>query len=52
LNDAVSSLQGGDAPELVAVNLQEAKERLEEIFGKMTNDDILERIFSNYCIGK
>ena len=52
LSDAASSLQGGHAPELVAVNLQEAKERLEEIFGKMTNDDILERIFSNYCIGK
>jgi tRNA modification GTPase len=52
LSDAVSSLQGGNAPELVAVNLQEAKERLEEIFGRMTNDNILERIFSNYCIGK
>jgi tRNA modification GTPase len=52
LNDAVSSLQVGDAPELVAVNLQAAKERLEEIFGKMTNDNILERLFSNFCIGK
>ena len=52
LSDAASSLQGGHAPELVAVNLQEAKERLEDIIGKMTNDNILERIFSNYCIGK
>jgi tRNA modification GTPase len=52
LTDAVSALQCGNAPELVAVNLQEAKERLEEIFGKMTTDDILERIFNNYCIGK
>ena len=52
LSDAVSSLQGWNAPELVAVNLQEARERLEEIFGKITNDNILERIFSSYCIGK
>jgi tRNA modification GTPase len=52
LTDAVSSLRGGNAPELVAVNLQEAKERLEEIFGKITNDNILERIFSSFCIGK
>lgn len=52
LSDAVSSLQGGYAPELVAVNLQEAKERLEEIIGKITNDDMLERIFTKFCIGK
>ena len=52
LDDAVTSLQNRYAPELVAINLQEANERLEEIVGKMTNDDILERIFSHFCIGK
>jgi tRNA modification GTPase len=52
LGEAVSSLQNRCAPELVAVNLQEAQERLEEITGRFTNEDILEHIFRNFCIGK
>ncbi len=52
LADAVTSLKSKCAPELVAVNLQEAKEKLEEITGSVTNDDILERIFTQFCIGK
>jgi tRNA modification GTPase len=52
LSDAVTSLQSRHAPELVAINLQEAKERLEEIVGKITTDQILEQVFSSFCIGK
>jgi tRNA modification GTPase len=52
LSDAVTSLQNRYAPELVAINLQEAMERLEEVVGKTTNQNILERIFSTFCIGK
>jgi tRNA modification GTPase len=46
---ALSEMQ---APELVAVNLQQAKENLEEITGAIGDLDILERIFSQFCIGK
>jgi tRNA modification GTPase len=49
---AIGALRNRHAAELVAVNLQEAKDRLEEIIGTITNDDILERIFSEFCIGK
>ncbi len=52
LRDAANSLDGGVAAEFVAVNLQAARERLEEIIGKVTSEDILERIFRNFCIGK
>lgn len=52
LAEAVTSLKNQSAPELVAVNLQAVKERLEEITGAVTNDDILERIFTQFCIGK
>ena len=52
LAEAARGLENRRAGELVAVNLQEAKERLEEITGAVTNDDILERIFSDFCIGK
>jgi tRNA modification GTPase len=52
LSEAVNSVENGDAAEFVAVSLQAARERLEEITGKITNDDILERVFSQFCIGK
>lgn len=40
------------SPEIAAVDLQQARADLEEIIGVVTNDEILERIFSNFCIGK
>ena len=40
------------APEFVAIDLNEAREALEEITGIIKSNDILERIFSNFCIGK
>jgi tRNA modification GTPase len=52
LSRAADALRVRHAAEFVAVNLQEAKERLEEIVGTVTSDDILERIFSQFCIGK
>ena len=52
LKRAMTTLGEGGAPEFVAVDLNEAREALEEIIGKVTNDDILERIFRDFCIGK
>ena len=52
LRKATKALAENMPPEIVAVDLQEAKEGLEEIVGVVTNDNILERIFSNFCIGK
>jgi tRNA modification GTPase len=52
LQAAASDLASGFAPELVAVNLNDAREALEEIIGLVNSDYILERIFSQYCIGK
>lgn len=52
LAEAILALTSGLPPEMVAVDLQEAREGLEEIIGAMTNDSILERIFSKFCIGK
>jgi tRNA modification GTPase len=39
-------------PETVAFDLRDALDSLEEISGKTTTEDILNRIFSNFCIGK
>ena len=42
-----------DAPfEIPALELREALDALGEIVGKVSTDEILERIFSEFCIGK
>jgi len=46
---AVSSSR---APELIAVDLRAALQALGEITGETTAEDILERIFASFCIGK
>ena len=52
LDNALESLRQNRAAEFVAADLNEAKAALEEIVGVVANDDILERIFSDFCIGK
>lgn len=52
LDQAALSLGENFAPEFIAVDLNEARKALEEITGLIDNDNILERIFANFCIGK
>jgi tRNA modification GTPase len=52
LADAVLALSEMRPPELVAVTLEQARESLEEVIGLVRNEDILELIFSKFCIGK
>jgi tRNA modification GTPase len=52
LSHAAISLRESYAPEFVAMDLNEARIALEEITGIIQSDDILERIFANFCIGK
>jgi tRNA modification GTPase len=52
LATAIEALERWDPPEIVAVNLQEARESLEEVIGIVTSEDVLERIFVNFCLGK
>lgn len=49
---ARSELQTSKALELVAEELRQTQLALDEITGKFTNDDLLGRIFSQFCIGK
>jgi tRNA modification GTPase len=52
LAEAASALSQMGLTELVAVTLQQARESLEEIVGIVHTDDVLERIFSKFCLGK
>jgi tRNA modification GTPase len=50
--DAVEGFKAGRPAELVAVDLKEALDALGEIIGVVTTDEILDQIFSRFCIGK
>lgn len=39
-------------PELLSIEIQEAQRAIGEITGETTPDDVLDRIFSTFCIGK
>lgn len=49
---AITSLKDGQSGEFVSVDLRAALDALGEITGVVTTDDILNNIFSNFCIGK
>ncbi len=52
LSHARSSLDGNLSAEFLAVDLRAGVQRLGEVTGEVTTDDILDRIFSEFCIGK
>ena len=49
---AHSALTEKKAGELVAEDLRQAQNHLNEITGEFTSDDLLGKIFSSFCIGK
>ncbi len=52
LKGAGSKIAGDESPEIVAFDLRQAAGALEEITGRVYNEDILGKIFSKFCIGK
>lgn len=52
LISAKNSIQNRLTGEFIAVDLRNAENALGEIIGKVTSDDILNNIFSKFCIGK
>jgi tRNA modification GTPase len=48
----LSSIERDAQIELLSVDLRDAADALGEIIGSVTPDDVLERIFSDFCIGK
>ena len=52
LEDAMESVHADLSGEFVAMDVRGALDALGEITGAVTTDDILDRIFSEFCIGK
>jgi tRNA modification GTPase len=41
-----------DPPEILALELRTALDELGELVGAVYTDDLLDRVFSRFCIGK
>jgi tRNA modification GTPase len=52
LRRAVSGFKEKNPLEIVALELRDSLDRLGEIVGAVTTEDILDSIFKNFCIGK
>jgi tRNA modification GTPase len=52
LAKAQQSLTAGLSPEYAAFDLRQAVESLDEIAGRNLSEEILDEIFSTFCIGK
>ena len=52
LTHAIASLDAKMPSELIALDLRGSLDAVGEIVGKTTTEDILDRIFSQFCIGK
>lgn len=52
LQRARQSLEAGMDHEIIALDLREALDALGEIVGRVTTNDILHRIFAEFCVGK
>lgn len=52
INEARQLVSFGDSEELVATELRIALDALGQIAGVVHNEDVLDRVFSRFCIGK
>lgn len=52
IHSFIKNLKKGVSPEFLAVDLRDGLDALGEIIGITTPEDILNRIFSSFCIGK
>jgi len=49
---AAKEIRNGTPIELIAIDIQEAIDRLGEIIGVSVREDVIDQIFSRFCIGK
>ncbi|MFA5338583.1 MAG: tRNA uridine-5-carboxymethylaminomethyl(34) synthesis GTPase MnmE [Candidatus Omnitrophota bacterium] len=52
LTEAIKAVDGKLSPELIAIELRESLDCIGEMVGETVTDDILDKVFSQFCIGK
>lgn len=50
--NAIQAMNDGLELDLVTIDLQDAYTSLKEILGEVSRDDLLDTLFSNFCLGK
>ncbi|WP_102268290.1 tRNA uridine-5-carboxymethylaminomethyl(34) synthesis GTPase MnmE [Massilicoli timonensis] len=52
MTQAITAMEAGMELDLVAIDIQEAYSALKEILGEVHREDLLDALFSNFCLGK
>lgn len=52
LEDAIRSLKEGMPVDMASIDLERALDLLDEVTGRSFREDLLDTIFSNFCVGK
>ena len=52
LKHAVKSIDAGFELDLTEIDLKEALEALSEITGEDASEEVIDRVFKNFCVGK
>ena len=52
LEEALETLGWGQTLDAVSVNIEEALDALGELTGRTAREEIVDRIFSRFCVGK
>ena len=52
MQDAVNALEEGQELDLITIDLEDAWHDLREIMGEGSREDLLDEIFSRFCLGK
>ena len=52
LREALVGLGSGEPPELLSARLGDVLDRLDQIEGRHSPEDLLDRIFGSFCLGK
>lgn len=52
LNASMEALRAGASLDIAALHLREAAEAIGEMTGEIASDEVLERMFSTFCLGK
>jgi tRNA modification GTPase len=52
LNEVMNAIKAGVSLDIVSIDIRSAWESLGEITGETVGEELLDRIFSDFCIGK
>ena len=52
VKDAIKMVEAGEALELIEIDVNSCYQDLGEIIGETVQDDVLQEVFSRFCLGK